>query len=134
MIDTISAILDRLEFPEPYEITWPDGSVYRHGDAPPAFTAHFKTDQALLNCMRNPSVGMGEAYMAEQIDLDGDIQQFCRLGFELKGGLIKPSLVESATIMWGYICLLYKSPSPRDQRESRMPSSAYKHKNNRTVR
>ena len=26
--------------------------------------------------------------------------------------------------IWGYICLLYTSPSPRDKRQSRMPSSA----------
>ena len=25
---------------------------------------------------------------------------------------------------WGFICLLYTSPSPRDKRQSRMPSSA----------
>ena len=27
-------------------------------------------------------------------------------------------------VRWGYSCLLYTSPSPRDQRGSRMPSSA----------
>ena len=36
-----------------------------------------------------------------------------------KNNLPKPSL-----ITWGRDCLLYTSPSPRDQRGSRMPSSA----------
>ena len=29
-----------------------------------------------------------------------------------------------APLAYGYVCLLYTSPSPRDQRGSRMPSSA----------
>ena len=36
-------------------------------------------------------------------------------------GLIKPT---SGKIDWPTSCLLYTSPSPRDQRGSRMPSSA----------
>ena len=30
----------------------------------------------------------------------------------------------SLGVTWGYICLLYTSPSPRDRTRSRMPSSA----------
>ena len=30
----------------------------------------------------------------------------------------------SKAVEWGFICLLYTSPSPRDKRQSRMPSSA----------
>ena len=33
-------------------------------------------------------------------------------------------LMQGFVIFWGYICLLYTSPSPRDKRQSRMPSSA----------
>ena len=37
-----------------------------------------------------------------------------------------PALTNSAGVPWSaaYVCLLYTSPSPRDQRGSRMPSSA----------
>ena len=35
-----------------------------------------------------------------------------------------PAWVTSRQIDWNYSCLLYTSPSPRDQRGSRMPSSA----------
>ena len=31
---------------------------------------------------------------------------------------------EAGAITWDIICLLYTSPSPRDKRQSRMPSSA----------
>ena len=39
-----------------------------------------------------------------------------RLGVKIFGG--------QAAIAGNIICLLYKSPSPRDKRQSRMPSSA----------
>ena len=32
-------------------------------------------------------------------------------------------IIELGDVMW-YVCLLYTSPSPRDKRQSRMPSSA----------
>ena len=31
---------------------------------------------------------------------------------------------EDDPVLWSYACLLYTSPSPRDKRQSRMPSSA----------
>ena len=34
------------------------------------------------------------------------------------------TMVDSAIVMWALACLLYTSPSPRDLRLSRMPSSA----------
>ena len=34
------------------------------------------------------------------------------------------TLDPSMVIEWCYVCLLYTSPSPRDKRQSRMPSSA----------
>ena len=36
----------------------------------------------------------------------------------------RPQKRASAPFRYGYVCLLYTSPSPRDQRGSRMPSSA----------
>ena len=38
--------------------------------------------------------------------------------------LIPPLLLGAAWQPWIYNCLLYTSPSPRDKRQSRMPSSA----------
>ena len=36
----------------------------------------------------------------------------------------KLGMVDAEPPTWFYICLLYTSPSPRDMRRSRMPSSA----------
>ena len=42
----------------------------------------------------------------------------------IRKGFVKPSAVQAAIgVQFGF-CLLYTSPSPRDQRGSRMPSSA----------
>ena len=41
-----------------------------------------------------------------------------------KGGILIVEMFGSYLIARIYICLLYTSPSPRDQRGSRMPSSA----------
>ena len=38
--------------------------------------------------------------------------------------LLQPPVQEEEEGAWNQICLLYTSPSPRDQRGSRMPSSA----------
>ena len=37
---------------------------------------------------------------------------------------LRKKVIDISKLMKGYICLLYTSPSPRDQRGSRMPSSA----------
>ena len=41
----------------------------------------------------------------------------------IASGYLKP-IIDKTYPMEGYICLLYTSPSPRDKRQSRMPSSA----------
>ena len=42
----------------------------------------------------------------------------------MNGGQIMRSTLNFGSIVVGIFCLLYTSPSPRDQRGSRMPSSA----------
>ena len=46
-----------------------------------------------------------------------------RVGFK-EANRIKTEASSRGTSMHSYICLLYTSPSPRDSRKSRMPSSA----------
>ena len=43
---------------------------------------------------------------------------------EIDGQIVKEIVVDKAKMVLYYICLLYTSPSPRDKRQSRMPSSA----------
>ncbi len=104
MIQTITSLLDRIEFEHDYRLTFPDGTVYTHGapDAKPAFHLIFKTERALRDMVRYPSMGLGESYMAEEIDVEGDLQLFYRLGFLVKGGHIKPGIMESLRFAVGY--------------------------------
>ena len=46
------------------------------------------------------------------------------LGHQTIGQVFGGNIVSAQKIMHGKTCLLYTSPSPRDQRGSRMPSSA----------
>ena len=62
---------------------------------------------------------------------DTDLAEIAGLTITPLGTPLNPSRLASnghavkvASIMTGYICLLYTSPSPRDRQKSRMPSSA----------
>ena len=72
-----------------------------------------------------PIVGMGNHYEKEQIKIIGKTKEFRTGGIGYNS--FKGRLTE---ILGGEIfyvlnsCLLYTSPSPRDMRRSRMPSSA----------
>ena len=79
-------------------------------------TAIYKNELKVLY----PALGLaGEAgEVCEKIkkiyrDKDGDMSSDDRLAIRKELG----------DVLW-YICLLYTSPSPRDKRQSRMPSSA----------
>ena len=63
----------------------------------------------------NPGVGKTESAYILAKHLQTDLIRLqCYEGLD----------VNAAVYEWNYHCLLYTSPSPRDQRGSRMPSSA----------
>ena len=78
----------------------------------------------------------GEAYVPsgastgslEAHELRDSDNRFCGLGVmqsvENINNIIQPSLINKDASDQEEICLLYTSPSPRDKRQSRMPSSA----------
>ena len=53
---------------------------------------------------------------------DERAQTLCMHGLESSAGFLQSKLADR--VKTRYTCLLYTSPSPRDQRGSRMPSSA----------
>ena len=67
-----------------------------------------------------PEYGMNEAmkhilgFQGDDDDIEGYAKYF--------PGLV--SLRKNAVVLRNHTCLLYTSPSPRDKRQSRMPSSA----------
>ena len=61
----------------------------------------------------------------EQIQLMDVAENFCRDASDIAS--VRAQMKGAAGFdlkLWNKICLLYTSPSPRDQRGSRMPSSA----------
>ena len=53
-----------------------------------------------------------------------DNYELTTMDYALKYYLEHNEMLEDDDIEWCNICLLYTSPSPRDERLSRMPSSA----------
>ena len=91
-----------------------------------------------LNTLRKEKVGVS-IYLVNGIKLQGTIESFDQFVILLKNTVsqmvykhaistvvpVRPIRLPSATESEaGDACLLYTSPSPRDQRGSRMPSSA----------
>ena len=92
----------------------------------------FDKDQQFVTSWRTPEVKMGKP-CGLTVSNDGLLMvadtHYHRILFYQPDG----TLVEDRTIggtqglgegEFGYVCLLYTSPSPRDKRQSRMPSSA----------
>ena len=74
-----------------------------------------------LRAINNTEEGSGAEAMTvwqRWVDSDGDIAVATTWERKVKDG------VTVAEIEQAFTCLLYTSPSPRDQRGSRMPSSA----------
>ena len=91
---------------------------------------------AAINIKRleeRPELGPREAFIVVQTNelLKIDRARFVRIG-EIKQGFVFCSLLRQphvlhlavVAIVLNNTCLLYTSPSPRDKRQSRMPSSA----------
>lgn len=102
MIETLVSLFERIQFPHGYIIEWPDGSVYRHGTGAPVFKLKFKTQRALRQIFRNPSLGFGESYMAEEIDVEGDLQEALHLGFCARQSGLRPDFLQMLQFAWGY--------------------------------
>ena len=67
--------------------------------------------------LRLKAKGHNVTLIEKHEDLGGRARVFKKNGFTFDGG---PTVITAPYL----ICLLYTSPSPRDKRQSRMPSSA----------
>ncbi len=103
MKNLLIQILEKLEFEKDFIMLFPDGTEYRYGSDEPDFVIHFKTENALTRTMLGGSLGFGEAYMAQELDIKGDLQDVCMLGFRILDGHLKPSLKEKARFLLGYL-------------------------------
>ena len=88
-------LLRNTDFPYPYTVIFCDGESYHNGDPEKSvFTLHFKARGALEDVLRRGSMGFGEAYMAGDIDIQGDLEQLHNLSFHIGVGGLHPGPVE----------------------------------------
>ncbi len=71
----------------PFEIHFKDGSSYRHGSQPPAFTVRYKTKAAQLNSIFFLGWGLTESYINGGVEIDGDLKAIVRAAADNEGSL-----------------------------------------------
>ena len=71
----------------PFAISLPDGSRFRAGAAPPAFTILFRSDAALLSAFTRGHMGLLESYFDQSVDVEGDFAMALAAG--MRSGLAK---------------------------------------------
>jgi len=100
--DRLQAVLDALQFDQPFQVILPDGSVATHGQGAPAFTIHIKTGRAARDIVMKSSLGFGEAYTRGEVDVEGDLQAVALMSYELQERVLKGSLWERVRYMLGF--------------------------------
>lgn len=74
-----------------------------------------RNKQCLKRIMRNGFFGVGESYMSGDLDIKGNILEFCRMGVSIDFASIKPSLVTRIRLLAFYLLSLNsKLRSPRN--------------------
>ncbi len=64
----------------PFSVQFPDGTVERFGQGPLVVGVAFGTEEALKNTVASGFLGFGEAYMAGEIEVEGDWDHLFRVG------------------------------------------------------
>jgi len=72
------------------EVRFFDGSVYRNSDLPPELKITYKTRWAQLDSIINHGWGLIESYIAQAVDIEGDLKLVIKADAESG-----PSLVEN---------------------------------------
>ncbi len=74
----------------PLEVQFFDGSVYRNSDSPPELKIRYKTRWAQFDSIINQGWGLIESYIAQSVDIEGDLKLIIKADAETG-----PSLVEN---------------------------------------
>jgi cyclopropane-fatty-acyl-phospholipid synthase len=96
-------ILKRVSYTRSFEVIFPDHTKYRNSDKPPVFQIIFKKNKAISDLLVKGSLGFGENYMRETIDIVGNMQYMTELGFMLTDNIIRPSLPEKLKIILTFL-------------------------------
>ena len=66
----------------PFRVVFPDGTEVTGGDGAPTVTARFKTGRAAWRTVVFGHIGFLEAYFDGEIDIEGDLREIIRVGFD----------------------------------------------------
>jgi cyclopropane-fatty-acyl-phospholipid synthase len=67
----------------PFRVVFADATEYRGGDAPPSFTIVFRTRRAERRLLQFGHVGLIEAYICGDVDVEGDLALAFRAAFDV---------------------------------------------------
>jgi cyclopropane-fatty-acyl-phospholipid synthase len=62
----------------PFQVDFWDGDSRHYGDGQPVFTLCLNSKEGIKSALRNGALGMAEAYMDGEIDIDGNLQAFLK--------------------------------------------------------
>ena len=80
--DSISRLAAILGQTTPFAIRLPGGQTRYYGTGEPAFEVHFKNARAIRDTITRASLGFGDAFVAGEIEVTGDLAALARVGFE----------------------------------------------------
>ena len=103
MKELLISAFQRIAYPLPFRVVFPDGTTLERGGGRPVFVLHFRTERSMFDTLRRGSLGSGESYMAEEVNITGDFQQAVRLGFLLHDHHVEPSLFTKLQVAAGYL-------------------------------
>src|SRR5260370_9087214 len=112
--DRLQAVLDALQFEQPFQVILPDGGVATHGQGTPVFTIRIKTSRAARDIVMKASMGFGEAYTRGEVDVEGDLQAVALMSYELQEGVLKGSLWERVRYLLGLLARRTPLPGPQN--------------------
>jgi cyclopropane-fatty-acyl-phospholipid synthase len=82
MLRLLASMGDRTTIP--FSIVFADGSHFRNGDAPPAFTLRFRTRRAERRLAGFGHVALLESYFEGELDVDGEFPLALRAAFDAR--------------------------------------------------
>ncbi len=86
-----------------FEIQYWDGEKHRFGEGDPQTILRFNSEQAIKRIFSGGYLGFGEAYMDGDVDIEGDLQQLLRFGFDPAFENLKISLPTKLRIAWNFL-------------------------------
>lgn len=99
LLQTVSERLPDVSF----KVCFWDGDSKGFGNDRPGFTVTFGTEEAVKSIFRRASTGFREEYVAGNIEVEGNLQQFFRVGMDPRIQYMKLPLGVKAGVLFQYL-------------------------------